>query len=217
MSTTESVREPSAASPTGGPAAGRTTGRVLAWLLTVAGAIGLIASFVLTLEKIELLKDPSYVPTCSINPIISCGSVMRTEQAEAFGFSNTLLGIAAFAVVAAVGAAMLAGARFRRWYWLGMQAGVLFGIGFVHWLIVNSLYEIGALCPYCMVVWAVTIVLFWYVTLHNLSTGVIPLPAGWDGAVRALREFHWVVPVVWYLVIVILIGFRFWFYWKTLL
>ena len=28
---------------------------------------------------------------------------------------------------------------------------------FVHWLIFQSLYRIGALCPYCMVVWAVTI------------------------------------------------------------
>ena len=28
---------------------------------------------------------------------------------------------------------------------------------FIHWLIFQSLYRIGALCPYCMVVWAVTI------------------------------------------------------------
>ena len=44
-----------------------------------------------------------------------------------------------------------------RWYWAGLAAGTLLGTVFVHWLIFQSLYRIGALCPYCMVVWAVTI------------------------------------------------------------
>ncbi len=39
----------------------------------------------------------------------------------------------------------------------GLAAGTLLGTVFVHWLIFQSLYRIGALCPYCMVVWAVTI------------------------------------------------------------
>ena len=44
-----------------------------------------------------------------------------------------------------------------RWYWAGLATGTLLGTAFVHWLIFQSLYRIGALCPYCMVVWAVTI------------------------------------------------------------
>ena len=44
-----------------------------------------------------------------------------------------------------------------RWYWVGLAVGTLLGAVFVHWLIFQSLYRIGALCPYCMVVWAVTI------------------------------------------------------------
>lgn len=64
------------------------------------------------------------------------------------------------AVVAATGAAALAGARMRGSYRAGLQAGVVFGAGFVHWLIGQSLYAIGALCPYCMVVWAVTMPIF---------------------------------------------------------
>jgi hypothetical protein len=40
---------------------------------------------------------------------------------------------------------------------------------FVHWLIFQSAFVIGALCPYCMVVWAVTIPTFFYVTVHNLT------------------------------------------------
>ncbi|WP_442816071.1 vitamin K epoxide reductase family protein [Streptosporangium sp. NBC_01810] len=74
------------------------------------GALGLSAAFTLSVEKIALLKDPAYVPTCSINPILSCGSVMITPQAEVFGFPNPLLGIAGFAIVTTTGAGLLAGA-----------------------------------------------------------------------------------------------------------
>lgn len=57
-----------------------------AWWLLIAGAIGLVASMTLTVEKIDILLDPSYVPSCNINPILSCGSVMMTPQASLLGF-----------------------------------------------------------------------------------------------------------------------------------
>lgn len=128
--------------------------RLIGWMLTVGGLIGVLAAFILTVEKIALLKDASYVTSCSINPILSCGSIMTTDQAEVFGFPNPLIGLVAFPVVAATGVAVLAGARLPRWWWLSLQAGALFGVGFVHWLFFQSLYRIGALCPYCMVVWS---------------------------------------------------------------
>lgn len=190
--------------------------RLMPGLLLVGGVIGLLAAFVLTIEKIALLEDPGYVPSCSLNPVLSCGSVMSTPQAELFGFPNPLLGIAAFAVVAVVGAALLAGASFRRWFWLGLQIGVTAGVVFVHWLIVQSLYVIGALCPYCMVVWTVTVPLFWYVTLHNLQQGHLPAPAGVRRLARAVTSYHGVVLTVWYLAVITLIGARFWSYWITL-
>ncbi|GAB1818219.1 vitamin K epoxide reductase family protein [Herbidospora sp. RD11066] len=182
--------------------------RLLPRLLAIGGLFGLLAAFILTVEKIALLKDPSYVPSCSLNPVLSCGSVMTTPQAEAFGFPNPLLGIASFAVVTTLGVVLLAGAVLPRWVWLGLQAGVTFGVVFVHWLVYQSLYVIGALCPYCMVVWAVTIPLFLYVTLHNLRRR----PAAW-----LLSGYHLPLLVAWYLVIVALIGVRFWSYWSTLI
>lgn len=62
----------------------------------------------------------------------------------------------------------------RRWFWLGLQAGTTAAVVFIHWSIFQSLYRIDALCPYCMVVWVVTIPLFWYTTLHNLRAGDFP-------------------------------------------
>jgi uncharacterized membrane protein len=187
--------------------------RSLALLLTIAGAVGWLAAFVLAVERIALLKDPGYVPTCSFNPVLSCGSVMQTWQAEAFGFPNPLIGIAAFAVVTTVGVVLLTGAKLPRWFWLGLETGALFGVVFVHWLIYQSLYSIGALCPYCMVVWVVTIPIFWYLTTHNLQAGHIPAP-------DALRRFavrnRGLVLAGWFLLVVGLVLVRFSAYWASL-
>jgi len=185
--------------------------RLLPWLLLIGGAIGLLAASVLTVEKIAILRDPTYVPSCSINPVLSCGSVMTKPQAEAFGFPNPLLGIAGFAIVASIGAALLAGAAFRRWFWLGLQAGATFGVVFVHWLIFQSLYRIGALCPYCMAVWTVTIAIFWYVTLHNLNR-YLPAPP----TLSLITRYHGVVLTAWTVLLLALIGEQFWSYWRTL-
>ena len=191
--------------------------RRTAWVLAGAGAVGLVAAVVLLVEKIKLVEDPDYIPSCSINPVLSCGSIMRTDQAEAFGFPNPIIGVAGFAIVITIGVAIFAGASFARWFWLGLQVGVTFGVGFVHWLIFQSLYRIDALCPYCMVVWAVTIPLFWYVTLHNANEG--HLRTGRPGAriAAAAQEYHGVFLTAWYLVIIGLVGQRFWDYWSTLL
>ena len=192
------------------------TTRTLAWLLLLGGLLGLAASFVLAVEKYALLADPSYVPTCSLNPVLSCGSIMASPQAEAFGFPNPLLGIAGFAVVAGTGAALLAGARLAAWFWGGLQVGVTCAVVFVHWLIFSSLYRIDALCPYCMVVWAVTIPLFWYVTLRNLDAIASSSAAGGRRTVTGVRNLHGVVLTVWFLLITAAILHRFWLYWSTL-
>jgi uncharacterized membrane protein len=181
------------------------------WVL-LAGIIGEIAAFVLTVEKVRQLQNPSYVPSCSINPVLSCGSVMLTKQASLFGFPNPLLGIAAFSVVIVTGVLAVAGVRLPRWYWAGLAGGTLLGTVFVHWLIYQSLYEIGALCPYCMVVWVVTVALLVVVTPIALR----PL-AGRNKVVDALYQWRWPLYAVWITAIALLILDRFWSYWSTLI
>ncbi|MCZ4118407.1 vitamin K epoxide reductase family protein [Streptomyces sp. H39-S7] len=189
------------------------TGRAFAWLLMICGALGTLASFVITEDKFKLLEDPNFVPACSLNPIISCGNIMKSEQAHAFGFPNPMIGMIAYPIVLCIGVGLLAGARYRGWFWLGLQAGTLFGVGFVTWLQYQSLYSINSLCLWCCLAWAVTIALFWYTAVHNIKHDIIRVPAGVRSAVL---EFHWVVPVLWYGIIVMLILTRWWSYWKSL-
>ncbi len=181
------------------------------WIL-LAGVIGELAAFVLAVEKIRQLQNPSYVPSCSINPVLSCGSVMLTKQASLFGFPNPLLGIAAFSVVIVTGVLAVAGVRLPRWYWAGLAGGTLLGAVFVHWLIYESLYEIGALCPYCMVVWVITMALLIVVS----SIALRPL-AGGSKVVYALYQWRWPLYAVWITAIALLILDRFWSYWSTLI
>lgn len=180
--------------------------RGLAWLYVAGGAIGLSAAVTLTIEKIEKLRAPDYVPSCSLNPVVSCGSVMDSSQASVFGFPNPLIGIAAFAVVVTVGVSLLTGYRPPRWVWSGLQLGVTAGVVFVHWLIFQSLYRIHALCPYCVVVWLVTIAIFWYTTLRNLAG---------TRAGAGLSRVHTGLLALWYALIAGLVVRAFWDYWVS--
>ncbi|MGA5101211.1 vitamin K epoxide reductase family protein [Streptomyces lavendulocolor] len=185
-------------------------GRAFAWMLVITGAAGLLAAWVITLDKFKLLEDPNFTPGCSLNPVVSCGSIMKSDQASVFGFPNPMLGLVTYGMVVAIGAALLAGARFRRWYWLGLNAGTLFGVGFCMWLMYQSLYEINALCLWCSLAWVATIVMFWYVTSHNVRTGLLPAPR----AVRGfLDEFTWVLPVLHIGIIGMLVLTRWWDFW----
>ncbi len=179
--------------------------------MLIAGVLGLAASVTLTIEKIEILINPDYVPSCSLNPVLSCGSVMITPQASAFGFPNSLMGIVAFSVVMVTGVLAIAKVDLPRWYWAGLAIGALLGTVLVHWLAWQSLYSIGALCPYCMVVWAVTI------PLLVVATSIAAAPAASNGVVRVLHTWRWSLVALWFTGLILLILVRFWDYWSTLL
>ncbi|MFC5155697.1 vitamin K epoxide reductase family protein [Streptomyces amakusaensis] len=186
--------------------------RSLAWLLIITGAAGLLAAWIITLDKFKLLKDPNFTPGCSLNPVVSCGNIMKSDQASVFGFPNPMLGLVTYAMVIAIGVALLAGARYKRWYWLGLNLGTALGAGFCMWLMYQSLYNINSLCLWCSLAWVATIVMFCYVTVHNVRHRIIKVPEGLRGA---LLEFHWVPPVLWIGIIGMLVLTRWWDFWTS--
>lgn len=197
------------------------TGRSGAAVFTALSALGLLAALTLTVERFKLLEDASYVPSCSLNPVLSCGSVMVTEQAALFGFPNPIIGIAAFAVVLVAGVLWLGRVELPLWFWLGSSGGLFLGAVFVHWLIFESLYEINALCPYCMVVWVVTMPLLVMSVSRVIVVGASS--AGSDSAQhpnvagRLFLEWRWTLLALWYAIVIALIGIRFSDYWASLL
>jgi uncharacterized membrane protein len=190
-----------------------TLPKALPYMLMIIGAIGYACAFIIMFDKLKIADNPSYIPSCNLDPIISCGSIMQSDQANAFGFPNPFLGLGGFPVLAVIGLAMLAGATFKRWFWLVVNAGLLFAVSFVHWLFFESTYRIQALCPWCMIVWVITITGFWYITLYNIDRKHIRLPKGKPQAVYAfIRRHHLDILVVWLLIIAALILKHFWYY-----
>lgn len=180
--------------------------RGFAWILLVTGIVGWLASAILVLERLRVYADANYITSCDISPWVSCGTVFQTWQAAIFGFPNPLIGIVAFAVVITTAVAMLAGAGFKRWYWIGLQAGVTLGMVFVVWLWSQALFDIYVLCIYCIVVWTAMIPLFVFTTIRNMAHGVLPAPAG---LVKFTSEWAWVIVALLWLATAASIFFRF--------
>ncbi|WP_301546835.1 vitamin K epoxide reductase family protein [Gordonia sp. X0973] len=180
--------------------------RITAWVLVIGGVIGFGAAFIITLDKLKILADPNYVPSCTIGQVLNCGTVMTSWQAGLFGFPNPLIGLAAFAMVVTAGVGIFAGARYANWYWAILQLGVTLALAFVFWLIYSSVYDIRKLCLYCMIVWAVTIAMFVVVTVRNIiASRAEPSPR-----LRAVAGFVPLIVIVAYMIVAGIILDQFW-------
>jgi uncharacterized membrane protein len=135
----------------------RPSSRISAGTLLIAGVTGFLASFILTIDKFKVLKDAGFTPSCNINASLNCKSVMLSEQAEVFGFPNSLIGIATFAIMIALSVAMFLQVEFPKLFWQLLVLGTSLAVVFCHWLAFQTIFEIGALCPYCMVAWVATL------------------------------------------------------------
>ncbi len=189
---------------------------ILTWIMVAGGAVATAASTMLSVEVFDRLKNPAFVPVCNLNPILSCTSVADSNQAHAFGFPNYFIGIGGYAAVMAFGLALLAGGAFTRWLWRLILLGLTFAVAFVTWLQFETLYRIGALCIFCMIVWACTIPLFWYTFLYEIGAGHISVPARLKRPAAFIRRHHGDILLLWFLIIIALILKRFWYYWSTL-
>ena len=185
-----------------------TSDRGLGWLLTIGGAIGLFSAAALIVEKVAFLEDKAAGrPTslgCDINPIVGCGNVINTDQASVFGFPNPLMGVAGFAIVVTIGVLLLARVALPSLVWLGLQAGTVFGIGLVTWLQYQSIYNLNALCPYCMAVWSVTIPIFVWVTARNLRVF-----APNNSVSRFVSDWTLLINILWYVAVISAAYFQF--------
>lgn len=170
----------------------------------VAGAIGWFASFELLTEYIKTLQLTDYVPNCNVSILVTCGPNMDSWQGSIFGFSNTIIGVAAFMAPMFVGAALLAGARFARWFWVTYQVGLLLGIVLVFWLFSQSVYVLGTLCPWCMVVWSVTIPLFWFTLPQPYASGDVSVTPRTQALFGQLRSWAWVLVLICFIAIAFL-------------
>lgn len=191
-----------------------TLSKALPYILTIVGGLGIVASFILTYDKVQVLRDSSYDPGCNINPILSCGSVMNTEQASLLGVPNTIFGLMAFSMLLTFGVLLISGAKFSKHVWLAAQIMATLGVVFMHYLFFQGVFRINAICPWCFVTWIITIPTFWYITVYNIRQQYLWLP---KRIAQRVQKHHADVLIVWYIIIFGILLHRFWYYWSTLL
>jgi len=148
--------------------------------------VSLTASFVLSVDAIALARDPAAALSCNINSVVSCGAVGLSWQASLLGFPNAFLGLIAEPVVITIAVASLGGARFPRWFMMSAQVVYTIGVLFAYWLFEQSLTEIHALCPWCLLVTLSTTLVFSTLTHFNIREGNLWMPRRIE---RSVREF----------------------------
>lgn len=151
--------------------------------MVISGIIGLVTSFVLSIEAWQLAADSSTRFGCDISSVLSCSAVAQTWQARILGFPNAFLGIFFEAVVLAISVALCAGVRFPRWYMLGTNLLYTVALFFAFWLFSQSYFVIQVLCPWCLLITLTTTLVFAGLTRINVRDGVIPAPQGLRRAV----------------------------------
>lgn len=192
---------------------GRKLSRSDKWifgLILVFGLVGLIASFVLSIEEFILIKDPEATLSCSLNAVLNCSTVMQTWQASVFGFPNMFIGLMAFPVIVTVGVLGLSGVKLR-WFYNAANAGFLLCAIFSQWLFFNSLYVIEVLCPWCLTITFSSIMLLAAITYYNLRDNNFGLPSGQHKKVKAFLKkgyFQFII-ALWVLVMICLVLVKF--------
>lgn len=178
--------------------------RNLGWLLVVCGIIGLASSFMLNLEYLHLLSDDGANLICDINPFITCGPAMLSNAGSILGFPNVIIGLVSFAVTITTGVVLLVGAKLPRWYWIGFQIGLVGAAALITYLQIFSVFDLGKLCLWCMIIWAGTIPLVALTTVSNAARGVFGQALVRPGV--TLAQWGWVVVALWYLAVIAMIG-----------
>lgn len=175
------------------------------------GIIAFLASFTLSVEKLEILKNPDAVLSCSVNVVLNCASVMKTPQASVFGFPNSYLGIMGFAIVIAVAMGGLLGVKYSRSYLVTAQVFYGLGLLFAYWLFFQSVYVIQILCPWCLVVTLATTIIFETLLRYNLRQNHFGLSKKTDQSVQRWldKDYDKVIVAAWLVLLTALVFLKF--------
>lgn len=139
----------------------------------VAGALGGVVSFLLYLEYIGQLTGSDPLISCTWGVVVTCGPNLLSPAGNLLGFTNAILGLILFGGPVYAGVSALAATGgLRDWYWRVYGLFILGGFVLVHVFAWRSVFEFGSLCPWCMVVWVVTIPLFWFTLGWELREGI---------------------------------------------
>ena len=136
--------------------------------MLIGALLSLLAAFVLSVEAIQLAKNPSAQLSCNVNVILNCATVNNHPTGTLFGFPNSFIGMIAEPIVITVAIAGLMGVKFPRAFMATAQFFYTLGLLFALFLLYVSMFVIGALCPWCLLVTLTTILVWFAITRYNI-------------------------------------------------
>ena len=180
-------------------------------IIIVCGFLGTFAAFHLLNNRIELYKNPDFVPSCSVNVWLDCGPVMKSKWANLFGFPNTMIGLMLYPLAIFTGLIIILNPKNNRY--LMLSCNVLAGLGFIMNIILLyiSSYLIGALCPWCLLSGVATSNIFFSLLAYNILEDNIRFKTETQNFLKnRINGLYTIIPVViFYLLIFFLVWLAF--------
>ncbi|HCR55499.1 TPA: vitamin K epoxide reductase [Candidatus Saccharibacteria bacterium] len=161
------------------------------WIFTsmlIGSLLSLLASFVLSVEAIELAKNPNAALSCNVNAVLNCGTVNNHPTGTLLGFPNSFIGLMAEPIVITVAITGLAGVAFPRKFMFAAQIGYSLGFMFALFLFYVSFFIIQALCPWCLLVTLTTILVWFAITRYNIRENNLFLPKSMQNKLHSWTE-----------------------------
>jgi len=126
-------------------------------LIIVLLAIGIGAAWYLAMVKLRLQYHPEYISDCNYSQTVNCDTVQTSDQSEIFGIPIALLGIATYVAMMVLAILAAIGGRHRP-----KALSALFSVGLATclyslYLAIISLFVIKAVCTYCILMYAVSV------------------------------------------------------------
>jgi uncharacterized membrane protein len=185
--------------------------------LLLGGMIGLLASFILTLDKIKLLENPKFIPGCSLSPIITCTAAMSSAQATTFGVPNSMVGIVLFTALVVVGGSILIGVQYSQRLLAVVAYVAAGGFLFTNYLILQSVLVLHVVCPWCFTIWlSAPIILLGATMLYAQKSNDMTSKKLNRIASKTLQHSHQLI-LLWYVALFILLAVTFRDFFATLL
>jgi uncharacterized membrane protein len=120
-------------------------------IISTAAIIGMIDSFFLVLEFIQVLLHPGEPTPCTVSTFVSCTLTVQGEFGHYIpGVPNPLWGMLWYSGLAAYGLTRWLGSEHSKNARKCVGAIILLGILFSYRLYLASIFQLGGVCPFCL-------------------------------------------------------------------
>ncbi len=141
------------------------------WLIVVSSAVGMVATVMQLIERVQLATEPDKALLCDINATLSCGTVLEAWQSSVFGpIPNAAIGLVVFTVMLTSALGVLLGSTLALRAWGVLAFFAAFMAAFTVWFLAQTTFSINALCLYCLAIGTAVVLInasWWRVAAAN--------------------------------------------------